>query len=123
MDPGLETCLVPTLVLQPLVENAICHGIARSPWKGRVTVEGARQGGELVLTVTDTGPGLDPTAPTRGAGVALQNTRRRLEELYGSVARLRLGPGPDAGCRAEIRIPLRRGDPLGSKGSRLVEAG
>ena len=124
VDPGLETSLVPTLVMQPLVENAIRHGIARSPWKGRITIEAASEDGELVLAVTDTGPGLDPGSPSRGAGMALENTRRRLEELYGADTELSLGPASsETGCRAEIRIPLRHRTRSETAGSRLADAG
>jgi len=119
----LETALVPALVLQPLVENAIRHGIARSPWKGRIRVQGERHGDELVLTVTDTGPGLDPATPTRGSGTALENTRRRLQELYGDAARLNLGPAPGGGCRAEIRVPFRTSERAAGEEARLADAG
>ncbi|HEX8696937.1 MAG TPA: histidine kinase [Longimicrobium sp.] len=95
---------VPSLVLQPLVENAVRHGIALQPGPGRLAIRAARRGGELVLEVSDTGPG--PGAVVRGGGVGLKNTRERLTRLYGERAALRLEAAPGGGTRAVVTLPL-----------------
>ncbi|HEU4456923.1 MAG TPA: histidine kinase [Longimicrobium sp.] len=96
---------VPSLLLQPLVENGVRHGIARQTGPGRLTVRARREARDLVLEVTDTGPG--PNGTVRGGGVGLKNTRERLAQRYGALASLRLeritGEG---GTRATVRLPL-----------------
>jgi two-component system, LytTR family, sensor kinase len=77
--------LVPNLILQPLVENAIKHGICRQPGIGRVDVEAARDGGRLVITIRDNGVGFDAGKQPIVEGVGLRTTRARLEQLYGSA--------------------------------------
>ncbi|MDB4899566.1 MAG: histidine kinase internal region [Gemmatimonadetes bacterium] len=110
-DDALEA-LVPSLVLQPLVENAIRHGVERLTKVGHIAVEGTVAGGTLVLRVRDNGassgafdePG---DASARGSGVGLRNTRARLAQLYGDAQRLtleRIG-GVEEGMVAEIRLP------------------
>jgi two-component system, LytTR family, sensor kinase len=95
---------VPSLVLQPLVENAVRHGVAKSPGPGRVTIRAFPRGGELVLEVSDTGAGF--VARRGGGGVGLQNTRERLARLYGGRARLELGSAPGGGARVTVAPPM-----------------
>lgn len=107
--PGLDDERVPTFALQPLVENAIRHGISRRPGAGRIEIVVAQRDADLVLRVTDDGMGLRPDATplTRpGAGIALRNLRARLERLHGASASLTLTPGTVAGAVAEIRVPI-----------------
>lgn len=101
---------VPTLLLQPLVENAIRHGIANSPGPGRIRIEAAVVQGDLELRVLDTGPGVSRVpAGSAGTGVGLPNTRARLEQLYGTSQTLDLGDRPDGqGAMVTVRLPLRR---------------
>jgi hypothetical protein len=98
----LRDARVPTLVLQPLVENAIRHGIARSSVAGRVEIGARRVGDRLILSVRDDGPGLVRDT-ARPPGVGLANTRARLERLYGD-ATVTLEPA-DRGAVATITMP------------------
>jgi two-component sensor histidine kinase len=103
--------LVPTLVLQPLVENAIKHGIEKLGEGGRIAIEATVAGGTLVLRVEDNGPdaGRTLTGPADGArtGVGLRNTMARLERLYGGAQRFTLAPAVNGGMVAELRLPFR----------------
>lgn len=94
---------VPNLLLQPLVENAIKHGIAPRKLGGRIEVGARREAGDLRLWVRDNGAG-DGQA-TRGSGLGLANTRARLEHLYGERQRFEFGPAPEGGFAVQIRIP------------------
>lgn len=106
LAPGVETALVPNLVLQPLVENAIKHGIERMSGAGEIHIRAARAdaGPTLVLEVEDNGPGLPGGRPTR-EGVGLANTRARLRELYGPAHRFEFNPAQPRGLRVRIEIP------------------
>ncbi|MGH7530156.1 MAG: sensor histidine kinase, partial [Gemmatimonadales bacterium] len=104
IDPAVLDALVPTLILQPLVENAIRHGIARTPGPGRVTIIGERVADELHLMVRDSGSGFQSGAPA-GNGVGLSNTRARLEQLYGGHAALATRTLPDGGAEVLVTLP------------------
>ena len=100
---------VPNLILQPLVENAIKHGIAKKVDSGLIHIQAARRDGMLQLTVRDNGPGLTPngSAEVSGTeGVGLHNTRRRLKELYGERYGLKLENAPDGGLIVLLQIPF-----------------
>jgi signal transduction histidine kinase len=108
-DAALDA-LVPTLVLQPLVENAIRHGIEKLDGGGRIAIEAAVEGRSLVLRVRDNGPGSAQAhaSPRAGrAGVGLSNTVARLERLYGRDQHFALVPLAEGGTMAEARLPLR----------------
>lgn len=98
---------VPDLVLQPLVENAVRHGLARRVEATLLRIEARREGDDLVLTVTDDGPGPDPGAGPRPEGVGLANTRERLALLYGDHGRLELTRSAAGGAAATVRLPYR----------------
>ena len=113
LDPEARAALVPHLILQPLVENAISHGIARRPGPGRVGITVARLpgGDDLEIRVTDDGVGLDEyywREPREGVG--LRNVRERLRELYGDRQSLELRPRHVDGLCVVLRIPFRAGD-------------
>ncbi len=105
IDPALLTALVPEFLLQPLVENALRHGLAKRVDATLLRIEARREGDELVLTVTDDGPGPDGRAAEPGEGVGLGNTRERLQTLYGDRSRLQLTRTPEGGAVATVRIP------------------
>ena len=99
--------LVPSLILQPLVENAIRHGLAPLDGRGVVRIAARREGERLELAVTDDGVGLPEEWVPGDAGVGLSATRARLRRLHGEEADLRLEPGEPDGARATVRLPHR----------------
>ncbi len=105
--PDVRDALVPEFILQPLVENAVRHGVAKRSAAGTIEISAAGDDGDLVLAVRDDGPGF--RADAAGAGVGLANTRARLETLYGESARLDVRAAEGGGTSATVRLPLRRG--------------
>ena len=104
IDAALGSASVPSFAVQHLVENAVRHGVARSPRAGVVTVSARRDGESLVVTVSDDGPGFE----VEGAlpeNHGLSNTRERLRALYGTAAALTLERGPTGGVIATLRVP------------------
>jgi signal transduction histidine kinase len=104
-DPATLDAQVPSLILQPLVENAIRHGIEPHVRAGRIVLGSARADGNLVLTVADNGAGLPPGGFQR-EGIGLANTRARLAELYGDRQRFELDNQPGGGLRVRLTIPF-----------------
>ncbi len=107
IDPGVERAAVPEFVLQPLVENALRHGLARRVTATLLKIEAHRDGEELVLRVTDDGPGPGDAPGEVTTGVGLMNLRGRLASLYGARARLELVATPGRGAAATVRLPYR----------------
>ena len=105
VDTAVTGGAVPDFVLQPLVENALRHGLARKTTAAMLRIAAWRDGDYLVLTVTDDGPG--PEGGERKEGVGLTNTRERLRVLYEGRASLDLAATPAGGAVATIRIPYR----------------
>jgi signal transduction histidine kinase len=97
--------IIPALLLQPLVENAIIHGVGGRIGAGQVSIRAWRDGNTLRMSVQDDGPG--PAEPNGGSGIGLTNTRARLAVLYGSAATVTLESEPGGGARATISLPLR----------------
>lgn len=102
-----ETCsaLVPTLLLQPLVENAIKHGVAPRGQGGQIIISAHRDSDLLVLTIADDGEGLRADGPNM-EGIGVRNTRARLSKLYGDLGVLMLCNRPQCGLIAEVRLPF-----------------
>ena len=98
---------LPPLLLQPLVENAIHHGLEPSLQGGTVTVHAQIVGPDLLLTVCDDGVGLDAPRKRQGNGMALDNIRQRLQALYGEAASLTVSPLKPGTC-ATLRLPCTR---------------
>ncbi|MFO0965191.1 MAG: histidine kinase [Gemmataceae bacterium] len=108
IDPAVMDAKVPNLLLQPLVENAIRHGVAVTPGAGRIEIQASRSNGSLRLAIRDSGPGL---AAPPNPGIGLANTRARLEKLYGPDQRLDLSNGPAGGLQVAITIPFQEMKP------------
>jgi len=98
--------LVPTMILQPLVENAIKHGVNGQSGIRRIHVGAAQQNGSLLIEVRDHGPGIRSTTARDGIGLA--NTRARLEQLYGPHCRFEYGSAAEGGAAVRIAIPFHR---------------
>jgi len=105
-DDDALRALVPTLVLQPIVENAVTHGIANDPRPGWIGISAHRVDGTLHLKVTDSGPGFGRSTH-RGAGVGLSSVRARLEQLYGSAQAVTVEPRTEGGAAVGIVMPYR----------------
>jgi two-component system, LytTR family, sensor kinase len=113
IEPGALDALVPTQILQPLVENAIRHGIGPRASGGRLEIAVARDYGRLTLRVADDGFGAQPAALAEGVG--LSNTRARLTELYGGGDRLVVSTSPGAGFAVAITVPYEREPDRGTR--------
>jgi LytS/YehU family sensor histidine kinase len=107
---GALECLVPPFILQPIVENAVRHGISAVSTSGTVEVIAEMLARHVRLTVRDDGPGVHAATSQPGTGTGLPNTRERLSQLYGTDAELRIGDGPTGGTIVQIDIPLARAD-------------
>lgn len=107
IDPKCLRAQVPSLLLQPLAENAMKHGISKDPAARLLRVSAQRDGTRLLLTVYNDGPALPKDDAALGRGIGMQNTHARLLMLYGDEARLRLRDNIPQGVRAEIILPFR----------------
>ena len=110
IDPDVGDAMVPTLVLQPLVENAVRHGIETQIAPGCISITIERAGPKLRLLVNDNGRGYSGRHKLK-EGVGLSNTRSRLKELYGDSGVLEVQPGSSEGFLASVTIPWRTNHP------------
>jgi signal transduction histidine kinase len=108
VDHAAVSAEVPHLILQPIVENAIRHGVAPRAGPGRIRVAARRTNNSLWLEVNDTGPGLAPEGENSeaGSGVGLSNVRARLEQLYDGRHRFKLANGDGGGLSVTLELPL-----------------
>ena len=115
VEPDSLDALVPNLILQPLVENAIRHGIGKRAAAGKLDIRVSRQGEMLQLLVQDDGPGLDDESdsvtpatgiPLSSGGIGLRNTASRLQALYGTEGRFALESPPEGGAVARVTLPF-----------------
>ncbi|MDH3744838.1 MAG: histidine kinase, partial [Acidobacteriota bacterium] len=116
VEPGVESLLVPPLLLQPLVENAVLHAVAPRASGGKLVVRAKREGLSLQLAVEDDGPGLG-NSEHKGSGTALDDLRQRLAMVYGDQAALETESPAAGGCRVTVRLPLEgvaRGEDAGA---------
>ena len=99
-------CLVPPLILQPLVENAVRHGISAVSTAGVLDVSASRDGSRLRLLVRDDGPGMSAGSKSPGTGTGLRNTRERLAQLYGDRGLMSITDAPGGGTIVTVDIPV-----------------
>ena len=118
--PEARDVLVPSLILQPILENAVRHGIASADRPGRIEIRGACDARRLDLEVRDNGPGLGSRSAmetaTKGGGVGFANTRARLMQLYGEEYRLDLITNDSGGLTVKLQLP-RRQEPFSQGGT------
>lgn len=105
LAPDTLEAAVPTLLWQPVVENAIRHGVTPLAGRGRIVIASRREGDDLVLEIRDNGKGLPPEGVPR-EGVGLRNIRERVAQLYGSRGRFSLTPALGGGTDATLRLPF-----------------
>lgn len=116
VDPRALGCLIPVLTIQPLVENAVVHGLARKEGGGSLVVRARVRGDRLRVVVADSGVGIPPDRRRRifepgvgtGMGLGLSNVNERLRMLYGDGWGLRLRSRPGRGTVVRVEVPLRR---------------
>jgi len=111
IEAGAQSALVPSLILQPLVENAIKYAISPSEDGGTLKISARVQRETLVMQLADTGPGLgNGNNGGKSCGVGLQNIRERLQQLYGDSQAFTLAPNDPSGLIATINIPYEQAD-------------
>jgi sensor histidine kinase YesM len=106
IEPDVMVAEIPTFLLQPLVENAIRHGIAPSSSNGWIEIAASRRNDRVILTITDSGPGVGPEPIQLGIG--LSNCIERLSQLYGSEYSFHLGNADSGGARVRLEWPWRQ---------------
>jgi two-component system, LytTR family, sensor kinase len=111
VEPVLLSALVPAFILQPIIENAMRHGIAKRSDAGLVVIAVRREKDDVVMMVSDDGPGLGPHENQETSGVGVANTRARLATLFGERASLTLETAAGGGTRATLRFPYRVAPP------------
>lgn len=112
IDPAAVDAMVPGMILQPLVENSVKYAVAATHNPVTVAISARREGGQLVVSVSDDGPGVKPGAHSGGAagcGIGLANVRDRLRARYGAAGTMTFGPRPEGGFQTVLRMPLEQG--------------
>jgi two-component system LytT family sensor kinase len=107
IDPESLDVVVPSMLLQPLVENSIKHGLAPKIGEGRITIRSVRERGHAIIDVIDNGIGVGPSHVERvkAGGIGLRNVNERLRVIYGANYELRLDSVPGQGTCARVVIP------------------
>ena len=103
VEPDALTAMVPNLILQPIVENAVRHGVAKKTTPGRINIRAHRRGDRLIMQVEDNGPGLNGNS--NGTGIGLSNTRARLEQFYGNDFNFEITNSIQRGATVVLNIP------------------
>jgi sensor histidine kinase YesM len=107
LDPESLDCLIPAFTLQPLVENAVRHGIATQPKGGTLTVTSRLENEALVLHVRDDGAGADPDSVLSASGLGVRAVRQRVEARFGTKGRLDVDTAPGGGFAVTVTMPAR----------------
>jgi two-component system, LytTR family, sensor kinase len=108
LPADLEQLAVPGLILQPLVENAIKHGVSRTTKPVIVSIAARAEQGALIVSVIDTGPGVSDVDADDCHGIGLTNVRERLQARFGNLARVDCANGPDGGFCSRLTLPMVR---------------
>jgi len=109
IEPAVLTAMVPNLLLQPLLENALRHGLARTVEAGWIEISAKHQNGSLLITVSDNGAGLPDHWQLQGStGIGLANTVARLQQLYGEHHRFDIHNREEGGVEVEVVLPFRK---------------
>jgi len=108
VDADVADAMVPGMILQPLVENSVKYAVAATPAPVTISIEARRDGNELVIAVSDNGPGT-AVAGVVSSGIGLANVRDRLRARFGDAASLSYGKPADGGFRTIVRVPLEHG--------------
>ncbi len=112
VEPEALEVRVPNLILQPIVENAIRHGIARQTNSGRISIRAYTRQERLVMQIEDNGPGLRPNGgPTSTSGIGLSNTRARLKQFYGDDYQIEVANAAGQGVIVTLDIPAANNTP------------
>ena len=108
VDDDASNARVPNFILQPLVENALEHGVSRATGEAEIAITARRDGDQLLIVIHDRGPGFDASALSGvNIGVGLANTRARLAAQYGDAATVTMRTAAEGGAAAELRLPWR----------------
>lgn len=107
IEPETLPALVPNLILQPLAENAIQHGITPLEAGGQITISAAKQNGNLLLQISDNGDGFASTNDKHTGGIGLSNVRARLTSLYGNGQKFSIAENSNRGVTVKLEIPFR----------------
>lgn len=116
IDPGIKDCLIPKLILQPLVENAVLHGLENKKGIGTVTINGFKEGNELIFEIIDDGVGIEAEKvkainsghdfQSSSAGIGIQNVNRRVKLYYGDEYGLHIESKKNAGTKIILKMPI-----------------
>ncbi|MUK40659.1 sensor histidine kinase [Aliivibrio fischeri] len=104
----VEPISLPPLLIQPLVENAITHGIEPSAQGGHLMIQFKQENNQFFVVISDNGIGLKSVSPSKGHGMSLNNIKQRLHDLFDGSASVRITENKDGGVNAELTIPLNK---------------
>ena len=109
IEPDTLDCMVPNLILQPIVENAVRHGIARQTVPGHITIRALKKSSRFIMQVEDDGPGLNINTNGGSSGIGLSNTRARLQQFYGADFDFQIANAKTRGVVVTLEIPASEG--------------
>ena len=122
IDPETLELLLPRFTLQPIVENAVHHGLAARAAGGRLSISARRSGSHWTLSVADDGVGAEPARFAAGTGIGVSVVRERLRLRFGAEAEFAVATSPGNGCRVELRLPCVSDDDVSSTDVSFTDA-